>query len=153
MSEVLELLSGETEAETEVVKRTTYWHHFPLPEMFLALGFVLVGIALGWIAKLPIALPDGGSLAFTGMSNVVPILVGVVALLVTLVTQRAMRTLYLATTLAAYCAILIVHFNIKLWVQAINPGRGALADRPGDSSRDRCGNRDTSGDRIIHWLD
>ena len=93
----------------------------PLHEIVLASAFVLLGFLLSVSFGLPISLPASKSLAFTGLGNLVPILVVAAGLLITLLTQRAGRTLYFATVLIAYGAILIMHFNIKLWVHVINP--------------------------------
>ena len=93
----------------------------PIPEILLSLVFVVTGLIISRIFGLPISLPASTSLAFTGMGNLVPALVIAAGLLITLLTQRAGRTLYFATVLVAYGAILIIHFNIKLWVHAINP--------------------------------
>jgi PAP2 superfamily len=95
--------------------------HLPIPEVLLMLGFVAVGIAISIAYKLPISLPDGTSLAFTGMDYTIPIILTLTGLLLTWITQKTPRTLYFLTVLFAYAAILIVHFNIKLWITEINP--------------------------------
>ncbi len=94
----------------------------PIPELALAIFFVSLGCGLSWGYGLPISVPSGSSLAFTGMNNLVPTLVVVSGLLITLLTQKMERALYFTAVLVGYGAILIVHFNIKLWVHAINPG-------------------------------
>jgi disulfide bond formation protein DsbB len=99
----------------------------PLPEVLLASSFLLAVSVIGLCFGLPISLPASKSLAFTGVGNLVPMLVVVAGLLFTLLTQRAGRTLYFATALVAYGAILVMHFNIKLWVHVINP---SLWDEP-----------------------
>jgi PAP2 superfamily len=93
----------------------------PIPELALAFFFVSIGCGLSWGYGLPLSLPSGSSLAFTGMNNLVPTLVVVAGLIITLMTQKVERALYFAAVLVGYGAILIVHFNIKLWVHAINP--------------------------------
>lgn len=93
----------------------------PIPEILLSLVFVIIGFSISLLFGLPISLPASTSLAFTGMGNIVPVLVVLAGLLITLLTQRAGRTLYFATVLAAYGAILITHFNVKLWAHAVNP--------------------------------
>lgn len=95
--------------------------HLPIPEISLALAFVAIGLSIGRIFGLPISLPASSSLAFTGMGNLVPALVVAAGLLITFLTQRAARALYFATVLVSYGAILIIHFNIKLWAHVINP--------------------------------
>jgi PAP2 superfamily len=93
----------------------------PIPEISLAAVFVLIGLALSLSFGLPISLPTGASLAFTGMSNLVPAIVIGCGFGAILLTQRASRAAYFCTALLSYAAIVIIHFNIKLWVHAINP--------------------------------
>lgn len=102
-------------------KRIALRFHLPLPEIFLALAFVVTGLSIGRLFGLPVSLPASSSLAFTGMGNLVPALVVAAGLLITLLTQRAARALYFAAALVSYAAILIIHFNIKLWAHVINP--------------------------------
>ena len=115
-------ISGLIPAPTiSASKATRLRIQIPLPEILLASAFVLTGFLISLYFGLPISLPASKSLAFTGLGNLVPMLIVVAGLLITLVTQRAGRTLYFATALIAYGAILIMHFNIKLWVHVINP--------------------------------
>jgi hypothetical protein len=93
----------------------------PIPELLLATIFVGIALAISWGFGLTISLPSAASLAFTGMNNLAPTLVVITGLLITLVTQKAERTLYFGAALFAYWTIMIAHFNIKLWVHAINP--------------------------------
>jgi hypothetical protein len=102
-------------------KRIALRFHLPLPEIFLALAFVVTGLGIGRVFGLPVSLPASSALAFTGMGNTVPALVVAAGLLITLLTQRAARALYFAAALVSYSAILIIHFNIKLWAHVINP--------------------------------
>jgi len=93
----------------------------PVPEVILALAYIAIGLAIGSAYGLPMSLPAVNSLAFTGMSNTAPAIVIAVGLVVTFLTQRLNRTLYFVTALTSYCAMLVIHFNIKLWVPLINP--------------------------------
>ncbi len=102
-------------------KGTRLRTRLPLPEILLASAFVLIGFLISLYCGLPISLPASKSLAFTGLGNLIPMFVVAAGLLIMLLTQKAGRTLYFATALIAYGAILITHFNIKLWVHAINP--------------------------------
>jgi PAP2 superfamily len=108
-------------AVVEAPARPALHVKFPVPELSLAATFVLIGIGISRIFGVPISLPSASSLAFTGMNNLVPTLVVVAGLLITFLTQKASKAIYFATALVAYGAILIIHFNIKLWVHAINP--------------------------------
>jgi hypothetical protein len=105
----------------ETPKPVALRFHLPIPEILLALAFVVTGLCIGRVFGLPVSLPARSSLAFTGMGNLVPALVVAAGLIITFLTQRAARALYLATVLVSYGAILIIHFNIKLWAHAINP--------------------------------
>lgn len=102
-------------------KRIGIRFHLPLPEAFLALAFVAAGLFIGRLFGLPVSLPTSSSLAFTGMGNLVPALVVAAGLLITFLTQRAARALYFVAVLVSYCAILIIHFNVKLWAHVVNP--------------------------------
>jgi PAP2 superfamily len=93
----------------------------PIPEISLAAVFVLIGLVLSLSFGLPISLPTNASLAFTGMSNFVPAVVIMCGFGLILVTQPAGRAVYFSTALLSYGAIVIIHFNIKLWVSEINP--------------------------------
>lgn len=95
--------------------------HLPVPEILLSLAFVITGWCISRVFGLPISLPASSSLAFTGMGNLIPALVVAAGLIVTFLTQRAARAFYFATVLVAYCAVVVIHFNIKLWAHLINP--------------------------------
>ncbi len=100
--------------------RTMLWRILPWPEFLLAGLFVAIGMVIGWSHKLPMQVPDSASLAFTGLSNQAAIFIVASAILITFLTQTLRRALYLVTSLVAYSAILITHFNLKLWVHVIN---------------------------------
>ena len=121
MSNLLEVEEANHAPSMAAPARIALRGRIPAPEILLSLIFVSIGLLISRLYGLPVSLPASSSLAFTGMGNMVPALVVVAGLLITLMTQRASRTLYFATTLIAYAAILITHFNIKLWVHAINP--------------------------------
>lgn len=95
--------------------------HLPIPEIAVTVAFVMTGFCISRIFGLPISFPARSVLAFTGMGNLVPALVVAAGLIITFLTQQAGRAFYFAAVLVSYCAILIVHFNIKLWAHVINP--------------------------------
>ncbi len=121
MGTAIELIAEPVASPINTVSKSKLHLHLPIPETLLMVAFVAVGIAISMVFKLPISLPSSASLAFTGMGYTIPAIVVVAGLLVTLATQKAARTLYFLTVLLAYGAILVVHFNIKLWVTEINP--------------------------------
>ena len=92
-----------------------------LPELALALSFLLVALALAWIFDLPVVTPAKNALEFTGMSYGVPL--GLIALLgvYLILTKQGKRLIYYGLASIAYGAILICHFNVKLWMSLINP--------------------------------
>jgi len=102
-------------------RRAKLMFFVPFPELILALTFAAVGAGIAWLLDLPVSLPSGQSLAFTGMSYGVPLtLIGLLGAGLVLARQ-AMRLIYYATAALSYGVILITHFNIKLWMSLINP--------------------------------
>jgi PAP2 superfamily len=93
----------------------------PIPEISLAAVFVLISLVISLSCGLPISLPTSASLAFTGMSSLVPAIVIVCGFALIVLTQPAGRAAYFCTALLSYGAIVIIHFNIKLWAPMINP--------------------------------
>lgn len=121
MSSSLEIAGPSLVPMIAASERIALRFHLPIPEILLATVFVMTGCVISLMFGLPISFPARTSLAFTGMDNLVPALVVTAGLVITLLTQRVGRTIYFATVLAAYAAILIFHFNIKLWAHVINP--------------------------------
>ena len=93
----------------------------PVPELALALAFAVIGIIISLASGLPIGLPTPDSLAFTGMSYLVPLLLVVGILLIAVLMRQVGRAAYFLAALVSYGLVLIIHFNIKLWVWQINP--------------------------------
>lgn len=114
----------ESAAVTDAPDVATWFpHHIqvPVPELALALIYGLIGIAISYASGLPIGLPTPDSLAFTGLSYLVPLLLVVGVLLIAVLMQQVGRAAYFLAALSAYGVVLIVHFNIKLWAWHINP--------------------------------
>jgi membrane-associated phospholipid phosphatase len=95
----------------------------PLPEMVLAIGFAVIAVLLGHQYGLQIVLPSSTALQFTGMSYSVPLSLIFALGLFMIVTKRKMRLTYYLAAALSYGIILIVHFNVKLWMNIINPVR------------------------------
>lgn len=93
----------------------------PVPELAFAFIYGLVGLALSFASGLPIGYPTPASLAFTGMSYLVPLLLVVGVLLVAVLMRQVGRAAYFLTAIIAYGVVLVIHFNIKLWAWHINP--------------------------------
>lgn len=93
----------------------------PLPELFLALGFLLLAMMLAWRLELNFVVPSSSALEFTGMSYAVPLSLIFVLGLFLILMKQTMRLFYYAAAGLAYGVILVTHFNIKLWMSLINP--------------------------------
>jgi len=92
-----------------------------LPELVLGFSFLLVAMVFSWRFDLQFVTPGSGALEFTGMSYAVPLsLIAVLALYLVL-TKQIKRLAYYCLAAVAYAAILISHFNVKLWMSLINP--------------------------------
>lgn len=101
--------------------RATLLFVVPLPELLLAIGFLLIANLLALTYGLDFIFPSSGALEFTGMSYAVPLsLISVLGLFLIL-TKQKMRLAYYVTASLAYGIILISHFNIKMWMSLINP--------------------------------
>lgn len=101
--------------------RTVLLFTMPLPEMLLALGFLVLATVLGWLFSLDFVFPASSALEFTGMSYAVPL--SLIAMLGSflVVMKQTMRLAYYTVAALAYGIILITHFNVKMWMSLINP--------------------------------
>ena len=101
--------------------RSAFLYIAPTPELGLAATFALVAILLSLALGLPFVFPNGDALAFMGMSYFVPF--GIIAAwtVITLMSKRRMRLLYYIAAAFSYSVVLIVHFNVKLWMTFVNP--------------------------------
>lgn len=107
--------------------RTTLLFMLPLPELFLALSFAFVTLVLANYFGLKPVLPASNALQFTGVSYTVPLSMIFALGLFMIVTKRKMRLAYYLVGTLAYGIILMAHFNIKLWMNIINPVRWDVA--------------------------
>ncbi len=98
-----------------------YWA--PLPELCLALGFVITALIISKIWALRVVFPSTTALQFTGMNYAVPFVLIFAWGLLTIITRRKWRLVYYLAGALAYCAILIFHFNVKMWMSIVNPNR------------------------------
>ncbi len=95
----------------------------PTPELGLAMVFAFVAVIISQIVHLPFSLPGANALQFTGMSYAVPF--GIVGgwVLLTVLSKRKLRVFYYLAASLAYSVVVIVHFNVKMWMNIINPVR------------------------------
>ncbi len=103
------------------VSRQNFRFVVPLPELVLAIAFLLIALLLASLFDFEFAVPSGGALEFTGMSYAVPLSLMLVLGLFLIVMKQTKRLLYYVTVGLAYGAILIAHFNVKMWMSLINP--------------------------------
>lgn len=95
----------------------------PLPELSLAVGFCLIAMAFAYSFGLQFAFPASNALQFTGMSYAVPLSMIFALGFFMILTKRKMRLAYYLAGALAYGMILLAHFNVKLWMNIINPRR------------------------------
>lgn len=114
-------IAAEDRQSLTVSRRAKLIYFVPFPELILALCFAAIGALIAAALNLPISLPSGQSLAFTGMSYGVPL--SLIALLGAglVLAKQTMRLVYYAAAAFAYGVILVTHFNIKLWMSLVNP--------------------------------
>src|SRR3546814_4738339 len=95
----------------------------PLPELALVTGFGLIAGILANAFGLRFVFPAGNALQFTGMSYWVPLSIIFALGLFMIMTRRKMRLVYYLVGTLGYGLILLIHFNVKLWMNVINPVR------------------------------
>ncbi|WP_285711680.1 phosphatase PAP2 family protein [Erythrobacter oryzae] len=114
-------IAVEDRQSLTVSRRARLIYFVPFPELILALCFAAIGALIAAALDLPVSLPSGQSLDFTGMSYGVPL--SLIALLGAglVLAKQTMRLVYYAAAAFAYGVILVTHFNIKLWMSLVNP--------------------------------
>ncbi len=97
------------------------------------LGFTAVGLALSRAIGVPLGIPGGGDIPGLGTSIWVPPLLAALGYLAVQLAARlldrrpvpareiAARALTDYFLLALFILVIVVHFNIKMWVPVINP--------------------------------
>jgi membrane-associated phospholipid phosphatase len=98
-----------------------YGRFFRSIEVIFTLAMVAILLLLSTAFGLPILLPRGNSAAFVGVHYLYPLLgLGVWGLFALVGQKRQLARIFLVA-LPCYAIVLVVHFNIKLWVPHINP--------------------------------
>jgi hypothetical protein len=95
----------------------------PTPELGLAMLFAIVAVVISQIVWLPFSLPGANALQFTGMSYAVPFSIVGGWVLLTVLSKRRFRVFYYLAAALAYGVVVIVHFNVKMWMNIVNPVR------------------------------
>lgn len=92
----------------------------PIPEcLIVAIGGMLLTSLSLW-KGIPIRVPTTQAMAFLGFHYLIPMVTLFGWGIVILLTRRSKVLIYYAAAFACYFAILIVHFNFKLWVTIAN---------------------------------
>lgn len=90
-------------------------------EVTFSLAMVAILLVLSLAFGLPVIFPSGGSASFVGIHYLYPLLgLGVWGLFALLGQKKQLASVFLIA-LPCYAIVLLVHFNIKLWVPYINP--------------------------------
>lgn len=94
----------------------------PLPvEVTIALWFLLITLIVGLLHGLPFKLPSGERASFVGVHYLYPLMgIGLLGAIMYL-TKRGQSGIIILTSVPTYAIVLVAHFNLKLWIQHINP--------------------------------
>jgi PAP2 superfamily len=95
--------------------------YFPAQEFVLMLAFGLFVTVIGWINGLTLVLPSLSALSFTGMSPLAPLSCLLVWGVMAYALPQKGRMLNYGIAFLIYMAIIVFHFNLKLWMTQINP--------------------------------
>lgn len=90
-------------------------------EIGLALVFLGFTLAVGAWLGLPISLPNGDRAAFVGVHYLYPLIGIAIWAAIMLFNRSKQVTTTFFIALPAYTVVLLCHFNLKLWIQHINP--------------------------------
>ncbi len=91
------------------------------PEVHIAVAYLLLMLAVAFVFRLPIILPNSDRAAFVGVHFIYPLIgVGLLGILTLFVgnTRVAIRFL---VAMPSYALVLFAHFNFKLWIPHLNP--------------------------------
>lgn len=97
-------------------------NRLPWPELISVLAFVAIVYLIAHVIGVPVTYPRVGSMAFLGIHYLIP-LGAVVAWGFVLLRagQGAGHLGYAVVAFGCYAVTLIMHFNVKMWIQLINP--------------------------------
>ncbi|MBB5280618.1 phosphatase PAP2 family protein [Pacificimonas flava] len=97
------------------------WQRYAGPELTFVALLTLIGVALAITHGVSIALPGAATLAIFGIHYLVPVATMGIWAGVLFVQRRSGEILYYALVFAAYLLLLVLHFNLKLWIPVLNP--------------------------------
>lgn len=92
-----------------------------LPELIIAVAALAVMAALSLVYHLPISFPNGERSAFLGIHYIYPLAGAIVIAAAIHLYSKRDETLRVLFALPCYLAVLLAHFNLKLWIPHINP--------------------------------
>ena len=93
---------------------------WPLPEVAILLAGICAALVVAFVNDLPILLPSQKALGAFGVHYLVPVVTLIGWGLLILRNRQPRVLVYLAAAFVCYLGVLIVHFNLKLWVTAVN---------------------------------
>jgi hypothetical protein len=91
------------------------------PEVAIAAAFVALTLAASLATGMPLKLPEGDRAAFVGIHYLYPLFGIAVWGVFALLSARANLAKTFFVALPCYAAVLVCHFNLKLWIPHINP--------------------------------
>ncbi|MBT2134251.1 phosphatase PAP2 family protein [Croceibacterium sp. LX-88] len=91
------------------------------PEISFTVALAGLVTVVSWLFELPFNLPSGERAAFVGIHYLYPLLGLSVWACFALVGQRRALLSTFLVALPCYAAVLLLHFNLKLWIPHINP--------------------------------
>ncbi len=100
---------------------TIYLKKKIVPEIYIAVSFIVLMFVVSFIFKLPVIIPSGERARFVGIHYIYPLIgVALLGVLMLLFGKRAIAIRFL-TAMPCYVVVLFAHFNFKLWIPHINP--------------------------------
>lgn len=102
------------------VRRAEPYGGWPLPEIAILLAGICAALLVAFVNDLPILLPSQRALGAFGVHYLVPVVTLIGWGLLILRNRQPKVLFYLAAAFVCYLGVLIVHFNLKLWVTAVN---------------------------------
>src|SRR5687768_15572053 len=90
------------------------------PEIAFAAAFVAITLIIGTALGLPFNLPGGDRAAFVGIHYLYPLIGVAIWGTLAMIGQRRNLVKTFLIALPCYAAVLMCHFNLKLWIPHIN---------------------------------
>ena len=118
-------LSADALASDDVQDRPTFGHRLiagmPWAELAIVAGLALAAVLIGVSNGLPFTLPESRALGMMGFHYLLPVATMAIWGAVIFLTRRDGVIGYYAVAFACYLCLLVIHFNLKLWIPQVNP--------------------------------